>query len=263
MKRALSLFVAQGPFLFSAVEGGLGPHLHKRLAREIGQVADGKGEDIIANVMAWVQTVQLRAVQDLAALPHGHFCGAWCTLQYQHWGVHGEHWAASLRLREDRDIGWVATTAVPQWSRRLRAATAHLQTTVLRAGACVARDDDDRWRDAVQEPPGGDVLLLDLPRFHPAEARTHVSQSAAARSANPGGRGLPTLGDVATPDFGDPRFQVQGGGLRRMAAGCGPDSEPAGTTPGGADLDALVEQHHAEVVVAADGPDSRRGASQR
>lgn len=139
--RALSNFLWQGCFLYSGVAEELELALYEQLTREIRQVRDGKGDDIVSGVIDWVERVQVRALQDLAAEVPLQFQRAWCTLDYRHWDEHSQHWAVWLRNREDRDIGWVGAVEVPRLS---------VQRKILQVAKIIAAEDEYRWKESTE-----------------------------------------------------------------------------------------------------------------
>ena len=151
VNRALSAVVAQGPYWFTGLRREAAETLRYQLTSEIAHVRDGRGPNIVHSVMQWVKTVQFRALQDHAAARPEEFQTAWCVTDCAVWSDYFKGWAETLALREDRDIGWVASTKTAVWSHSAGAMREDIQRRVRDLGRCMAEEDDIRWREGVAD----------------------------------------------------------------------------------------------------------------
>lgn len=169
IKRALSVVVTHGPFLFADFGEDYGETLHQRLLLEIADIRRGGGKEIIAAVMSWVWNVQLRAIQDHALEQPAQFEKAWCTRHYCHWSDQSKHWGAALRFREDRDIGWVPSQSTPAWSKGVATLRNNILVHIRDIASVSAMEDESHWRDCGGGSLGG-VLYLPAPAHVPTGA---------------------------------------------------------------------------------------------
>lgn len=159
VKRSLSTFLAEGPYQFSSVRHGFGEDFRQRVQAEVDQICNGAGEDIVQEVMAWVYTVQLRALQEHAVCHPMQFIRAWTTTAHAHWEEQAQHWQVALRTREDHDLGWVPSGFTPAWNPGVAAIRLRIQETVEGIREKMSMEDKAHWeicakdfsRDAVTE----------------------------------------------------------------------------------------------------------------
>lgn len=116
ISKALSNYLAYGPFMFAGEGQEPVDALRKRVMSEIALIRGGEGGDLLSGVEAWVRVVQFRALQDMAKEYPDHFDDCWTVVQYSSWGGRGDIWLTNLRQREDRDIGWLWSLKTSTWS---------------------------------------------------------------------------------------------------------------------------------------------------
>lgn len=145
VKRSLSTFLAEGPYQFSGVRHGFGEDFRQRVQAEVDQICNGAGEDIVHEVMAWVHTVQLRALQEHAVCHPMQFIGAWTTTAHAHWEEQAQHWQVALRTREDHDLGWVPSGFTPAWNPGVAAVRLRIQETVEGIRETMSLEDRAHW----------------------------------------------------------------------------------------------------------------------
>lgn len=141
--RALSAVVAHGAYWFTSLRRQAAETLHS----DIADVRDGGGANIVHFVMQWVKTVQLRAFQDHSASQAKDFERASCITECALWSEYFKGWAEMLALRDDRDIGWVASTNTRVWKHSAGIMREDIQPRVCDLGRCMAEEDDICWQE--------------------------------------------------------------------------------------------------------------------
>ena len=68
LKRALSMFIVEGQYQYAGLGFALGESFRAEVCAQMNKVRLGQGEDVEQSVMGWIQTVQLRALQDFGGL---------------------------------------------------------------------------------------------------------------------------------------------------------------------------------------------------
>lgn len=146
VNRALSNFIRFGPFRFA---GGWGQSLEVMgctLKDNIDAIKSGHGEELIDVIMQWIQVVQLRAMQDVARHEPERFIRMWCTKHWEHWAEYqSKEWARRLSFREDRDLGCVFRTDVPEWSVAVAEKIRALRGLICDTAGAIHEDDDAMW----------------------------------------------------------------------------------------------------------------------
>jgi hypothetical protein len=262
VKRSLSTFMADGPYQFSDVRQGFGEDFRQRVQAEVDRICSGAGEDIVQEVMAWVHTVQLRALQEHAVCHPMQFIRAWTTTAHAHWEEQAQHWHVALRTREDHDLGWVPSGFTPAWNPGVAAVRLRIQETVEGIRETMSLEDRAHWeicakdfsRDPYLRHPsemgstcedtamGGDgsletkdVEVEDDTGLRTVEKNSDIGQHPVAEDAgNTVGVDVISLGNAGVPTIPDE-------GLARLSP-C-PTSPPANSPVTEDDKDRNVNEH--------------------
>lgn len=145
VKHLLSTFLAEGPYQFSGVRHGFGEDFRQQVQVEVDQICNGAGEDIVQEVMAWVHTVQLRALQEHAVCHPMQFIRAWTTTVHAHLEEQVQHWQVAQQTREDHDLGWVPSGFIPAWNPSVAAVRLRIQETVEGIRDTMYLEDKAHW----------------------------------------------------------------------------------------------------------------------
>lgn len=144
--RALSSFLRFGPFRFAGGWAESVEMMGYTLKDNIYAIKCGHGEEIVDVIMRWIQVVQLRAMQDVARHDPERFTRMWCTKHWEHWAEsQSKEWRRHLSFREDRDLGCVLRTDVPDWSAGVAEKIRVLRGLICDTESAIIEDDDAMW----------------------------------------------------------------------------------------------------------------------
>ena len=146
LQKALTMFTQEGAYHYANLAFSLGDSLRDTVSKQIRDVADNRGEDVLKNVLKWTRSVQLRALQDFAVCQPLEFVRAWETQDQTEWSEHLRLWSLALRIREEHDIGFVPTVSTPTWTPRVAAIQVKIQSFVQDVGVAIEVEDDYHWR---------------------------------------------------------------------------------------------------------------------
>jgi hypothetical protein len=95
-------------------------------------------------VHKWVKSVQIRALQDIAVEDEHQFVRIWCTTLHEEWGDQAKLWSRALRIREDKDIGWVCDESAQVWSTNAWSVRERIKKGIEELGDLVV-EEDEAW----------------------------------------------------------------------------------------------------------------------
>jgi hypothetical protein len=79
------MFIAEGQYQYAGLGFALGESLRAEVCAHFDKVRIEQGEDVVQSVMGWIQSVQLRALQDLAGYKPMQFNRTWMVTKHEHW----------------------------------------------------------------------------------------------------------------------------------------------------------------------------------
>lgn len=190
IRRAVSMLVSLGDCLFSrfgGISSAVATELYNLEFDEHVWVSGGKG---LLAVHKWVKSVQIRALQDIAVEDEHQFVRIWCTTLHEEWGDQAKLWSRALRIREDRDIGWVCDESAQVWSTNAWSVRERIKKGIEELGDLVVEEDEAWWtrhksRDAevvgfIEAPASAGQCTIVL-QNHTAEHTKTASESPNTR----------------------------------------------------------------------------------
>ena len=151
MRRALSMFIAEGRYQYVGVGFPIGESLREDVCADMEKVRSGHGEDIVTAVMRWIRGVQVRALQDFALADPTQFRRAWTVTNHEQWTDISKEWRKVLQTREDIDIGWVWAEAAPVVSPAVSTMRLKLFDVLHNLGDTLKIEDNHRWHTSASE----------------------------------------------------------------------------------------------------------------
>ena len=185
--KALSMLRLEGPTLFATLSANvMDSGFQAKVLEEIQLINSGMGEDFVTDLLNWVRVVQLRAMQEFAVCHPQEFEEAWTTTDPKLWRELYSKWRHQLRVREERDIGWILCASVTPTTPVVCELRLKLQETISEMAKTLQEDDETRWEDSsqdirlsgvarCQEPVLDDLgtarsnLVTDMCEVHPTE----------------------------------------------------------------------------------------------
>ena len=212
MRRAVSALTSCGDYLFADFSGISSADANYLYNLDIDEQAWRSGRAGLGSVHDWVKTVQIRALQDIAVEDEHTFVQIWCTKSHEGWGDQGKTWTTALKIREERDIGWLCGESAPGWSTHVWNLREEIRILHRKLYDLIVEEDMACWRrhrsrDAavaglIEAPPTANAEEADTSRPGLLEERHGVHVRTALEQDNTGECAVVVvqgLGHSATP----------------------------------------------------------------